>query len=209
MPQGGEQLPHPDVATAGVRGILSRFDALLHGIHDLVEAEPAREVLLGRPADLAVDDAVRGEVFDELLRRAHEALSRLHDADGDRELLEVVLERAAVDVVREPGLQTLRVVRGEVEIDLVGQFEDGLRAQTAVEVIVQRDLRKIAQFPAADAEVVGCHGAPLSGCHHAVMRSRTIGDAAGAVSPISRAPSTAPRARSKRDSSSADRVNNG
>ncbi|MDQ1074044.1 hypothetical protein QE388_000253 [Microbacterium sp. SORGH_AS 969] len=135
--QRGEQLTDSDVVTAGVRGILSRFNTLLHGVHDLVEAEASGEVLFRSPPHLAVHDAVGREIFDELLRRAHEALARLHHTDRDRELLEVVLERAAVDVVGEPRLETLRVVGGQVEIDLVGQLEHRLRAETPVEVIVQ------------------------------------------------------------------------
>ncbi len=207
--QGRQQLADTDVPPACVGGILALLDPLLHGVHDVVEAEAAGEVLLGSPSDFAVDHAVGREVFDELLGRAYEALAGLHDADGDRELLEVVLERAAVDVVGEPRLEALRVVGGQVETDLVGELEHRLRAEAPVEVIMQRDLRQLGDLRPADAEVFGCHGVLLSGCHHAVMRSRTMGVAAGAVSPISSAPSTAPSARSKRDSSSADRVNSG
>ncbi|MDR6096514.1 hypothetical protein QE454_000133 [Microbacterium sp. SORGH_AS454] len=207
--EGRQQLADTDVPPACVGGIFSLLDTFLHGVHDVVEAETAGEVLLGGPPHLAVDDAVGREVFDELPGRAYEALTGLHDADGHRELLEVILQRASVEVVREPRFEALRVVGGQVEPDLVGQLEHRLRAQPAVEVVVQRDLRQIGDLRPADAEFFGCHGVPLSGCHHAVMRSRTMGDAAGAVSPISRAPSTAPSARSKRDSSSADRVNSG
>ena len=77
-------------------------DALLHGLDRLVEGEPAREVLLGRPADLAVDDAVGGQILDEVARDAHEPLAGLHHTDGDVERLQVLDQRAGVGLLREP-----------------------------------------------------------------------------------------------------------
>ena len=50
--------------------VFALFDALLHGFDGLFERQAAGEVLLGRPAHLAVDHAVGGEVFDELARDA-------------------------------------------------------------------------------------------------------------------------------------------
>ena len=96
-------------------------DALLHGLDGLVEGEPAREVLLGRPADLAVDDAVGGEVLDELARDAGETLAGLHDGDRDVEGLQVLDERAGVGLLGEPGAERRRVGGRELEAERLGR----------------------------------------------------------------------------------------
>ena len=130
---------HPPVAAHPIdRGI----DAALHGLDRLVEREPALQVLLGRPAQLAVDDAVGGEVFDELARHSGEALGGLHDGDGDVEGLQVLDKRTGIGLLGEPGGQL--GCRGGREFDAqrFGELDDRLRPKTAVEVIVQRDLRQ-------------------------------------------------------------------
>ena len=72
----GDELADADVAAALLGGLLALLDARLHGLDDLFEREAARQVLLGRPAHLAVDHAVGGEVLDELARDPGEALAR-------------------------------------------------------------------------------------------------------------------------------------
>ena len=64
-------------------------EPLLHRLDDLVEGEPALQVLFGSEPDLGVDDAVVGEVLGALARDARERAARLHHADGVRERLEV------------------------------------------------------------------------------------------------------------------------
>ena len=66
-------------------------------------AEPALQVLLGRPAHLAVDDAVCGQVLHELARDAGQAIRGLHDRDGEVEGLQVVDERTRIGPLGEPG----------------------------------------------------------------------------------------------------------
>ena len=83
----------------------ARVDPLLHGLDRLVEGEAATQVLLRRPADLALDDAVLGEVLDELARDADEPLAGLHDADREVEGLQVLDERSGVGLLGEPGAE--------------------------------------------------------------------------------------------------------
>ena len=67
----GDELADADAAALAARASSMPCSMpVLHRLDGLVEREPAREVLLGRPADLAVDHAVGGEVLDELARDA-------------------------------------------------------------------------------------------------------------------------------------------
>jgi purine nucleosidase len=136
------ELADPDVVASrlGIRD--ARLEALLNGLDGLVEGESAREVLLRCPADLAPHDAIGGEVVDELARDALEPLLGLHDRRRDVEGLEVFDERAAVRLLGEPLAQHRRVGGRQIEADPVGELDDGLRSQTAVEVVVEGDLRQ-------------------------------------------------------------------
>ena len=58
-----DQLADADAAAAALGAVLGLLDAGLNGFHRLLEREAARQVLLGRPAHLAVDDAVLDEVL--------------------------------------------------------------------------------------------------------------------------------------------------
>ena len=58
VPHRGDELADADAAALVLHVVDALLDARLHGLDGLVEAEAAGEVLLGRPADLAVDDAV-------------------------------------------------------------------------------------------------------------------------------------------------------
>ena len=91
-----------------LRVVDALLDALLHGLDGLVEREPLCEVLLGRPADLAVDDTVGREVFDEVTGDPDETLGRLHHGDGHVERLQVLDERTAVGLLGEPLAQRSR-----------------------------------------------------------------------------------------------------
>ncbi len=66
--------------------------------------------------------------------------------DGVVEGLQVALERPAVGGLGEPPAQRLGVVGGQVVPAVVGELEDGLRPQTAVEVVVQQGLRCLADL---------------------------------------------------------------
>ncbi len=138
VPHRGQQLAYDDPAAA--RGH-PRVEALLHRRDDLVERQPARDVLLGGVAHLGVDDAVRGEVLDALAGDPGDRRTVLHDGDGVVEGLEVADERPGVGRLGEPAPQRRRVGGRELVADLGGQLDDRLRSQAAVEVVVQQHLR--------------------------------------------------------------------
>ncbi len=82
-------------------------------------------MLLGRVADLGVDDAVGGEVLGALPRDARECTSRLHHTDGVRERLQVEQEVLPVGASRHPRAELIGIVRGEVSVaGLLGEFDD-------------------------------------------------------------------------------------
>src|SRR5690606_3033051 len=214
-----EDLPDADRVAALVGRILALLEPVLHGLHGLLEREALASVLLGRPAHLAVDDAVVREILDELARDPRERLGGLHDGDRQLEGLEVLDERVRRGLLGEPLPQLARRAGGQVEARLDGELEHGRGAHAAVEVVVQRDLRQAADGHAVDGRLTAGGAAVLllsrhaglraSGGGQAVILSRTIGAASGAVSPISYAPARASSARSNRPASSAFSVASG
>jgi hypothetical protein len=222
--------------TARLRRLLAFLDALLDRLDRLFERQPGCQVLLGRPAHLAVDDPVGGEILDELLRDTAKALAGLHDGGREIERLQVLHERSGVALTFEPVGEVVGVGRGHVESDVARELDDRLRAHGPVEVIVQRDLGQRAEGDPLQLRVAvlvdghgfssGGGGGPSTssgtgvlvgpfdklrdrGADQAVMRSRTSGADAGASVPTSHAPSSDSSARSKRLSSSASKVNTG
>ena len=113
------------------------------GLHHLVQRQPLlRAQLRGHP-HLGVDHAIGGEVHGALVRHPLDGIAVLHDADGVGERLQVEDEVVALGAAVEPGGQFVHVVGREVAVAvLVGQFDDGPRAQPAVEVVVQQHLRQ-------------------------------------------------------------------
>ncbi len=151
----GDQLPDTDVVTCLLRGILALFDAVLHGLDGLLERQPARQMLLGSPPHLAVDDTVGGEILDEFPSDAGESLAGLHDPDGEIERLQVLDERTRIGALRDPVGEIIRRVLGDLEPCLVGKLEDRRRPHTAVEVVVQRHLGELAdRHPLQDVVTV-------------------------------------------------------
>ncbi len=63
----GDQLADLDLAAGLGDGVDAGVEAFLDGLDDVVQRQALLQVLLRRPAHLAVDDAVVGEVLDEFL----------------------------------------------------------------------------------------------------------------------------------------------
>ncbi len=146
---GADELADADGSARLLDAAHGLLDAGLHGLDRLVERQPAGEVLLRRPADLAVDDAVVRQVLDELAGDAREVLLRLHGGDGDVEGLQVLHERSRVGAGAEPLAERLGTRGGQLEADLVGDLDDRPGAEAAVEVVVQGDLGEVAERPSA------------------------------------------------------------
>ena len=58
----GQQLAYDDRLAVAARLVLALDEPVAHGLDDLLQGEPAGEVLLGGVADLGVHHAVRGQV---------------------------------------------------------------------------------------------------------------------------------------------------
>ena len=139
MPHRGEQLADDDPA-AGVDH--PRLEAGPdRGRRPGRGSRPVADVLLGGVADLGVHDAVGGQVGDALAGDPLDRRLGLHHRHGVVEGLEVAHQRPESADSANQRPERLRVVGRERVTDLVGQLEDRLRAQAAVEVVVQQDLR--------------------------------------------------------------------
>ena len=142
---GGDELADLDLAAGLGDGVHAGFEAGLHGLDDVVQAQALLQVLLGRPAHLAVHDAVVGQVLDELLRDAEQALLGLHHGDGVVEGLEVADQGAGVGGFAEPLPQRDGIGGGQRVAGGLGKFNDGGRAESAVQVVVKGNLGKALQ----------------------------------------------------------------
>ena len=136
--QGVDRDPAPGPGLVGT----ALAEPVEYRLDHLVQAQPALGVQLGGEADFGVDDPVRGQVLGALGRHPAQGVRRLHDRDRVPERVEVHLQVPAVRARGQRAGQVLHVVAGQVGVaDLAGQLKDGLRAQAAVQVVVQQDLR--------------------------------------------------------------------
>ena len=116
-------------------------EALLDRLDHVVESEPPLEVLLGRVADLGVDDPVGREILGALARDAHQRLARLHHTDRVRERLEVEHEVLPIGSTGHPGAELSDVARREPLVaGLVGELHDRGGTESAVQMVVEQDL---------------------------------------------------------------------
>ncbi len=127
VPEGGEDLPYDDLAAVGPHRLGRVLEAGLDGLDDLVQAEPRREVLLGRIAHLRVDDPVGGQVCHALLGHSLEVRTPLHHRDRVLEGGEVPNQAAGAGRVDEPPVERLRRLSREGVTDLGGDLHDRLR----------------------------------------------------------------------------------
>ena len=141
----GEDRAHDNVTALIGRFLRAEGEAVEHGAHDLVQREPAVQVQFGREAHLGVDNAVAREVDGALGGDALELVPRLHDGRRVGEAFEVAHEVAAGRVGDEPTTQLVWVVgRQPVIVHLVGEFEDRLGPQPAVEMLVEQNFWRLA-----------------------------------------------------------------
>ena len=92
---------------------------------------------------LRVYDPVRCQILGALSGHPSERLGRLHDGHRVGEPFEIQLEVALIGAGREPATELVGVGRGKTRVPLFGsELDDRGRAQPAVEVIVQEDLRR-------------------------------------------------------------------
>ena len=109
------------------------------------EPEQVKTELIGQIS------AIVGKVQHELARNASQAFLGLHYCNGVVKGLEVANQVARIGRLKEPLGKVSFVVGGKLVANLGGQVNDRLRAKTTVEVVVQADLRELAN-------VVVCHG---------------------------------------------------
>ena len=130
-----------DDAPADAVRLAPPLQPLEHRLQHLIVGEAAAGVEERREARLRVHDAVAREVLDRLERDALQGLGVLHDGDREVEPLKVLLEVADVRTLVEAPLELLDVVGGQVDAVLAGEIDDGARAQSSVEMIVQQHFR--------------------------------------------------------------------
>ena len=126
---------------AWLAGRTALAEPVEYRLDHLVQAQPALGVQLGREPHLGVHHAVGGQVLGAFGGHPPQRVGGLHDRDRVPERVQVDLEVTAVRALGQPPGQLFCVVTGQVVVArLAGQLEDGLRAQAAVQVIVQQDL---------------------------------------------------------------------
>ena len=96
----------------------------------------------GAVAYLQVAHVLLGGVFGQLKGGANQGLVGLHHREGDIEGLEILHQGLAVLAHFDEGTELVDGVARELDLLLFGQLEDGLDAETAVEMHVQVRLGK-------------------------------------------------------------------
>lgn len=95
----------------------------------------------GGEADLGVDHAIDRHVFDEFKSDPLKPFLGLHDGDGVSEAFKIFGEVSALGSPMEPLRELGFVLRGESFVaEFLREFDDGLRAEAAIEVFVEEDL---------------------------------------------------------------------
>jgi hypothetical protein len=138
-------------------------------------------VQLGGEPHLGVDHAVIGQVLGRFPGDAVERFRCLHHADGVPEGVQVEVEMAAVGARGERRGELIGIARRQAGIPgFVGQVDDRLRPQPAVQVVVQQDLGHGADLRDAGAHrVPQCSRAPAAAGWHDLIAAARPGGAAG------------------------------
>ena len=142
MTHRGDEGADSDVAT-----FAAVAEACQGGLDDLVEGQPTFDVQLGCEPHLGVDDAVIGEILGAFGRNPVQGISGLHDAHGVGERLEVEDQIEAAGASDHPGGEFVRVMGGQFAVPvLLRQLDHGGWSDATVEVVVQQDLGRLAEF---------------------------------------------------------------
>jgi ethanolamine utilization microcompartment shell protein EutS len=112
-----------------------------HRVHHVFEREAAGGMESGVETQLDVANVLGGGVEDRLPRHPFQRRLVLHHRDGRGETLQIQRQAAAPGAAVEPGRQFPRRACRQIHPGAFGQLEDRCRAQAAVEVLVQQDLR--------------------------------------------------------------------
>lgn len=131
-----------DVPSLGGSVSFTLCQALDQRINNSLHIQAPFQMVFRSQTQLSVDDIVGSQIFDGLTSHTRQRLSGLHDSTGVREGSQVARQRSGVAGVNKPLLQLIRIGgRQLIGVTAVrGQVDNGLRAQTTIEVIMKQYL---------------------------------------------------------------------
>ncbi len=95
-----------------------------------------------REARFKIDHAIVAQIFGLLVRDPLQRVFRLHHGDGVRKSFQIFGETSLVRALMKPLGQRRRIAGGKIGVFcLLGQVNDGLRPQHAVQMFVQKHFR--------------------------------------------------------------------
>jgi hypothetical protein len=145
LPHRGEQLPHLDLLPARPTRRHPLGQAIPYSFDGLRKGQACPQMLLWRPARLRVNDPIGCQVCHELSSDPAQIRRCLHHRDGLIESLQVWHQRARVGRFGEPPTKIIGTLGGQFVPDVGSQFDDRLRPQPTIEMIMERDLRECLQ----------------------------------------------------------------
>jgi hypothetical protein len=127
LPHGGDQLAYLDLLTARPTRRHSFGQAVSYGLDSLRRRQSCPQMLFWRPARLAVDDSISGQVRHELGSYPAQARRRLQDRNRLIESFQVTHQRSRVRRLGEPAAKIIGGVSRQYMSDVGGQLDDRLR----------------------------------------------------------------------------------
>ena len=141
MAHRGQQRGDPDPATRPGRDPLTVAETGVHRLHHGLQRQPFDQMELRGVTHLCIDHPVGGQILNALAGDPVQSVNGLHHHQCLGEGLEVPLERAGIGVDPEPGAKCARLTcRKPLVANGVGELDDRLRAQSAVQVVMQKCL---------------------------------------------------------------------
>ena len=142
LPHGGEQLPDFDLLPARPTRRHPLSQAVTNSFDGLRQGQAFPQMLFRCPASLPIDDAIGGQVLHELGGDPAQIRRCLHDRDGLIEGFQIAHQGSRVGRLGKPPTKIISIVRRQPEAALGGQFDDRLRPQRSIKMIMKRYLRK-------------------------------------------------------------------